>query len=131
MIDCGIGSGGSVGILWMKSTDGNWYAVMISGSTPSASVYVDQTPLSYQDSSLGYQLLRGSNGSVYPVFLTGNSGNVTVVVSQSVWSNPNDYKPNFLMKSVTDQKFYIVSVLVASGTSSIYVSQSSQLTLNW
>lgn len=131
MIDYGIGSGGSVGILWMKSTDGNWYEVMVSGSNPSASVYVNQTPLSYQDASLGYQLLRGSNGSVYPVYLQGNSGSVNVVVSQSVWSNPYDYKPHFLMKSITDQKFYIVSVLVASGTSSLYVSQSSQMTLNW
>ena len=138
-MDYGIGPGSPAGFLWMKSSDLNWYQISLSGSNPSASLYINQNPLTYgsssnaglyQDNSLGYQLLQGSDGNVYPIFLSGNSGSVTLKVSQSIWSNPYDYKPYLLMKSITDSKFYIVAVLVASGTSSLYISQSSATTLN-
>lgn len=134
-----VGSGGKPGVAWMKSTDGNWYEVQISGSNPSASVFVNQSPLTYgsssnaglyQDNSYGYQLLRANDANVYAVFLTGNSGSVTVNVSQSAQTNNLDYKPYFLMRSISDSLYYVVSVLRSAGTSTLVVNQNSQ-SLNW
>jgi hypothetical protein len=57
----GIGSGCSVGILWMKSTDDNWYEIALTGTSASAAILVNQTPLAWQDNSLGYQLLKAAD----------------------------------------------------------------------
>lgn len=139
-MDYGIGPGSPAGFLWMQSSDLNWYQISLSGSNPSASLYINQNPLTYGSSSdaglyvdpqsFGYQLLQGSDGNVYPIFLTGNSGSVTMNVSQSTWPNIYDYKPYLLLRSITDSRFYIVSVLVTGGVSSLYISQSSAMTLN-
>lgn len=128
-MDYGIGSGANPGFLWMKSSDGNWYELFITGSSGSAAVAINQTPLTWQDNSLGYQLLKASS-SVYPIFLTGNSGSVTLNVSQSAWGNNLDFKPYLFMKSVTDQCFYVVSASVSASVVSLAVNQNSKIFLN-
>lgn len=134
-----VGSGGKIGVAWMKSTDGNWYEVQITGSNPSASVVVTQSPLTYgsssnaglyQDNSYGYQLLKANDGNVYAVYLTGNSGSVSVNVSQSAQGSQFDFKPYFMMKSLSDSLFYVVSVFRSGSASTLVVNQNSQ-SLNW
>lgn len=129
-IDGGIGSGCDVGILWMKSTDDNWYQISLTGTSASAAISVNQTPLAWTDNSLGYQLLRASDAKVYQVFLSGSAGDVTMSIQQNSQSNDYDYKPHLLMKSITDGYFYAVSASVSASVVSLVVNQNSKVWLN-
>jgi hypothetical protein len=129
MFNFDVGSGASVGTLWM-TLSGSWYECMISGSSGSAALYVNQVSLSLQDNSLGYQLLRAGN-DVYPVYLTGTAGSVSMSISQSEWDNNLDYKPHLLMKSISDGCFYIVSAEVSASVVTLEVNQNSKIFLNW
>ena len=60
--DYGVGSGGPLGTLWM-SLSGSWYSMNTSGSSGSVTTFINQTTTSYQDNSLGYQLLSADNGN--------------------------------------------------------------------
>lgn len=131
-MDYGIGFGCEPGRLWMKSTDGNWYELTLSGSSGSAAISVNQTPLTLQDNSLGYQLLQANDNKVYQVTISGSSGSVAIAISQTAWANSFDYKPNLFMKSLTDQCFYVVSAVNTSGTISLVVNQSTKIFIpNW
>lgn len=125
-MDFGVGPGCAPGTLWMTSTDGNWYAVNITGSSGSAQLYVSQSPLNYQDNSLGYQLLKAPDNNVYQIYLTGNSGSVSVNISQSAWGNPNDYKPYLFLSSITDGLFYVVGAITSSGHISMSINPNGQ-----
>lgn len=130
MSDYGIGSGANVGFLWM-TLSGSWYECSITGSSGSAALYVNQATLNWQDNSLGYQLLRANDAKVYQVYLSGITGSISMSVSQSEWPNNLDYKPNMLMKSITDGYFYIVSARSGSGGITLEVDQNSKIFLNW
>lgn len=126
----GIGSGCSVGVLWMKSTDDNWYEIALTGTSASAAILVNQTPLAWQDNSLGYQLLKASDSKVYKTYLSGSSGSVTMSIQQTSQSNDYDYKPHLLMRSATDGYFYAVSASVSASVVSLVVNQNSKIWLN-
>jgi hypothetical protein len=103
----GIGAGFATGQLVMKSnTDGKWYVTMVSGSSPSAVLFVSQSALPFTNgpiyqqynttaSIVGYmdffeqnypwQIVASNNGLAYQVYLTGTAPNVTLVVSQSAY----------------------------------------------
>ena len=130
-IDYGIGSGCAIGTLWMQSTDNNWYEINITGSSGSAAVYVNQTPLIWQDNSLGYQLLQANGGDVYKVYLSGSSGDVSMSIEQTPWPSNLDYKPYLFMRSATDGCFYVVSASVSASVVSVGVNQNSKIFLNW
>ena len=128
-----VGPGAPMGTLWMISTDGKWYAVTLTGTSGSAAVAINQTPLGWQAPSigqdLGYQLLQHVNGNVYQVYLTGNAGAVTMNVNQTPWTNPLDYKTSLFLKSVTDSCFYNVYVS-GGGPIVLSVNQNTKTNLN-
>lgn len=114
-----VGPGAPAGTLWMRSiTDNNWFAVTLTGTSASAALSINQTPLTFATNDLGYQLVLGS-GSVYQVYLSGSAGAVTSKVA--VWPLNSDYKPYLWLQS-TDRNFYKVNV---SG-SSLLVDQNSK-----
>lgn len=128
--DDGVGSATQPGTLWMKSTDGLWYAVTLSGSSASAALVVNQTPLNWVSpggQDFGYQLVYNyADGKAYQVFLSGSAGGVAVSASLTPWSNPTDYKPYLFLKS-TDGYFYRVGI--NSGSISLVVNQNSKTLL--
>ena len=103
----GIGPGFPIGQLVLKSvTDGLWYITTASGSTVSASVYVNQSALpftsgpsytqgnntasfvmspSFFEQNFPYQLVASTDGNAYAVYLSGTSPNTVIEVSQSAW----------------------------------------------
>ena len=114
-----VGSAAPAGTLWMQSiTDGNWYAVTLAGTSASAALAINQTPLALTTNDLGYQLVLGS-GSVYQVYLSGSSS--AVVAKTAVWPINDDYKPYLWLQS-DDGNFYNVNI---SG-SSLEVDQNSK-----
>ena len=129
-MDYGIGAGVEAGRLWMRSTDNNWYEVTLINTSASAAVQVNQTPLAWQDNSLGYQLLKANDSNVYQVSLSGSAADVSMSISQVPWSNPNDYKPYFFMRSLTDKCFYVVAATSGSGGVTLAVNQNSKLLVN-
>jgi len=122
----GIGSGGPIGTLWMKSiTDGNWYPVNVSGPPAASVVSVTQTSLGYQDNQLGNQLLPCDDGLSYIVYLTGVPNAVTFTVTQTPFTGSNVPKPNLLLQSVTNSNFYMVTLKNNAGTIEPLVNQSA------
>jgi hypothetical protein len=104
--DDGVGPGFAVGQLVMKSSDGSWYMLTSSGSSPTATLFISQSALpftsgpiyaqnAYTASIVGYmdfyeqnfpyQILGSTDGNAYAIYLTGTAPTVTLVVSQSVW----------------------------------------------
>lgn len=125
-----VGMGGPTGTLWMQSTDGKWYAVNVTGTSGSAVVSINQTPLPVNTNDLGYQLLYDSaNGNTYQVFLSGTAGSVTINVNPVPWAGNNGYKPFFNLQSVTDGSFYQV-YLSGAVTPVLTVNQNSKTTVN-
>jgi hypothetical protein len=116
----------------MLSTDGNWYEITLTGMSGSliqtASLSVNQTPLTWASNDLGYQLILcyGDN-KVYQVYLSGSSGDVTMSIAQvpsgSAMASGN-YKPYLLMKSTTDGYFY--PVYAVSGSMYLLVDQNGR-----
>jgi len=128
----GIGPGGPSGTLWMKSTDGNWYAVSITGTNPSATIYINQSPLQYygnnfQTNDLGYQLLNGSGGNIYQIYLSGNAGSVTINVNLVPVLGVGNGKPYFNLQSITDTAYYQVYL---NASNVLTVNQSSHIVLD-
>jgi hypothetical protein len=81
-IDFGVGSGVSLGTFLM-TLSGSWYMVNASGSSGSGvTPYVNPVSLSYQDNSLGYQLLQ-SPFSYTSSNVTGNTTLTSSVVAGS------------------------------------------------
>jgi len=114
-----VGPGAPAGTLWMQSaTDGNWYAVTLTGTSASAALSINQIPLTLATNDLGYQLVLGS-GSVYQVYLSGSAG--SVVIKTAAWPIDDDYKPYLRLLS-NDGNFYNVNI---SG-SSLLVDQNSK-----
>ena len=114
-----VGPGAPAGTLWMQSiTDGNWYAVTLTGTSASAALSINQTPLTLATNDLGYQLVLGS-GSVYQVYLSGSAGAVSS--KTAVWPINDDYKPYLWLKS-TDGNYYNVNI----SCSSLKVDQNSK-----
>lgn len=125
-----VGPGGPAGTLWMESTDGNWYAVNVTGTSGSAVVSVNQTPLTVFTNDIGYQLLYdASNGNTYQVFLSGTAGSVTINVNPVPWAASTSPKPYFSLQSVTDGSFYQV-YLTGAVTPVLTVNQNSKTTVN-
>jgi hypothetical protein len=124
----GIGPGSPTGTLWMQSTDGNWYAVSLTGTGVSTSININQTPLNLQTNDLGYQLLYGiSDGNVYQIYLSGNSGSVTLNVNPSPVVNPGtNYKPFLVLHSITDGNYY--KVYLNSSISTGYTVDTTLIT---
>ena len=120
----GIGAGCPQGTLWMKSTDGNWYAVNITGTSGSAATYVNQTALTYQDNTSGVQLVACDDGNSYVVSLSGTPPTVTIDVNQTPFPGTADPKPDLLLKSITDGNFYIVNLIDNAGTIETHVNQT-------
>ena len=123
----GIGPGAPDGTLWMRSTDLNWYAVTLTGTSGSAAISINQTPLTWQSpgGDAGFELVyNNTTNKPHQVLLTGNAGAVAISVNQTPWSNLLDYKPFLGLKS-TDGNFYYVFV---SGTpvSVLSVNQNSK-----
>lgn len=122
--DEGIGPGTPSGILWMTSTDKNWYSVAMSGSAGSASLKVNQTALTYNDNSLGYQLLAADDGKTYAIFLSGVPNSVTFTVSQSAFIGSAYPKPDLLLQNATDGNYYIVTLHNNAGTIQTQINQT-------
>ncbi len=125
-----IGSGGSVGTLWMQSTDKNWYAVNASGISPAVNVSVNQSPLTWQSpgNDVGNQLLLCDDGNSYVVYLTGSPPNVTFTVNQSPFMGSAQPKPDLLLQSITDGNFYIVTLHKTSSGSIGYTADTTLIT---
>lgn len=104
-----VGPGAPLGTLWMQSiTDGNWYAVTLTGTSASAAISINQTPLALSTSDLGYQLISSNNGgAVYQIYLSGSAG--SVAIKNALWPITSDWKPYFLLQS-TDGNYYNVNV---------------------
>ena len=119
----GIGAGAPEGTLWMKSDDGIWYAITATSTSPTAAISVNQTPIGWEDNSLGYQLLAADNGNTYAVYLTGVPNSVTFTVSQSAYSGSSQPKPYLLLQS-TDGNYYRVFLADNAGTIEAEVDQS-------
>lgn len=121
-----VGPGVPAGTLWMQSiTDGNWYAVTLTGTSASAALSINQTPLTLTTNDLGYQLVLDSySGSVAQVYLSGSASAVTAIVA--TWPLSSDYKPYLWLQS-TDGNYYNVNV---SG-SSLVVDQNSKWLPSW
>ncbi len=122
-----VGPGGPAGTLWMQSTDGNWYTVSLTGTSGSAAISINQTPLTLTTNDIGYQYLYGTGNSAYQVYLSGNAGSVTINVNPSPISTVSDYKPYFNLQS-TDGYFYQIYL---SGSSNVLtVNQNSGIQIN-
>jgi hypothetical protein len=121
-----VGPGAPAGTLWMRSaTDNNWYAVTLTGTSASAAISINQTPLTLATSDLGYQLVfDGYNGVVAQVYLSGSAGSVVTKIAS--WPISSDYKPYLMLKSI-DGNFYHVNV---SG-SALVVDQNSKWWPSW
>lgn len=123
-----VGSGAPIGTLWIQSiTDGRWYDVTLTGTSASAGIYVNPTPLSWYSPSqdFGYQLLSYS-GSVYQVYLSGSGASASMISSTTPWPISSDYKPYLFLQS-TDSNFYSVYV---TGSSTLFVDQNSKINFN-
>ncbi len=125
-----IGSGGSVGTLWMKSTDKNWYSVNVSGISPSVIVSVNQVSLPWQSpgDEIGNQLLLCDDGNSYVVYLAGSPPNVVFTVNQSPFMGSAQPKPDLLLQSITDGNFYIVTLHKTSSGSIGYTADTTLIT---
>ena len=126
--DSGPGSGAPAGQIWLKSTDGNWYAVSVTGTSSSAALVVNQTPLGWIDpggQAFGYSLIKSNDGNVYSCSLSGSGGHTAVVVSSTPWSNQNDYNPFWFLQSPTDGCYYNVA-LSGSSPPVLVVNQNSK-----
>lgn len=127
--DFGVGPGAPAGTAWMLSSDGNWYEVSLTGTSGSATISINQTPLTWQSpgaDDAGYQLVYNSDDNqTYQVYLTGNAGAVTINVNPTPWSNPTDFKPFLSLKSEDDNSFYQV-VLRGSPGPGLFVDQNSK-----
>ena len=126
--DSGPGSGAPPGQLWLKSTDGNWYAVSVTGTSASATVAINQTPLGWIDpggQAFGYSLLKSTDGNVYSCSLNGNAGSVALGVSTIPWPKNYDYNPYWFLLSPTDNSYYHV-YLSGSAPATLKVDQNSK-----
>ena len=128
----GVGPSSDFGTLWMQSTDLNWYAVNVSGSGLPATIYINQTPLTWQSiggQDFGYQLLYcADNGNVYKTYLSGSAGNVTMSISQTPAPSNLDYKPYLLLKSITDGFSY--PVYAKSGSIYLFTDTNHPIFMN-
>lgn len=127
-----VGPASAPGHIWMQSNDGNWYDVSLTGTSGSAAVFINPTPLNWA-SPLGidypFQLLYDqTNGGVYQVYLTGTGAGTTLNVSQSAYYNSSSYKPYLLLQS-TDRFFYPLFVSGA-GPITVQVNQNGRIDLN-
>lgn len=126
-----VGPACEVGTLWMQSTDLNWYAVNLTGTSASNNLapYVNQTPLTWQSvggQDFGFQLLYcNDNNNVYQAYLSGSAGDVTMSISQTPWPSNADYKPFLFLKSITDGYFYTLSA--KSGSIYLYPNPNSRI----
>lgn len=124
--DYGVGSGGPIGTLWMKSiTDNNWYAVNVSGPAASSAISVNQTALTYQSNGSGNELMLCDDGASYIAYLTGVPNAVTFTVTQTPFSGSASPKPDLLLQSVTNGNFYMVTLKNTAGTIAPLVNQSA------
>ena len=150
--DGAVGAGFALGQLVLKSPqDGYWYMVYGSGSSPSPTIFVSQSqltyfsasftsstypysPLSYFDQNWPFQLLQANNGLNYAVFLTGSAPSASIFVSQSAFTGSSQGKPYLLMQSITDSNYYIFG-LSASFSASVpvvaLVPQVNMVSASW
>ena len=128
--DDAIGSGGSIGTLWMKSTDENWYSVNVSGISGSASISINQNPLLWHSpgQDVGNQLLLCDDGNSYVLYLTGTSPFVSFNITQVPFPGSAQPKPDLLLQSVTDGNFYIVTLHKNSSGSIGYTADTTLIT---
>jgi hypothetical protein len=124
--DCGwedgIGPGGPAGKLWLlNSTDGLWYEVSLTGTSASAIIYVNQTPLNWASNDLGYQYLCYGGGS-YILSVSGSTNQVTASLAAGPLTS-SDCKPNIWLQSISDGYIYSVS---ATGSTKPFVDQNSK-----
>lgn len=121
-----VGPGAPEGTLWMQSTDQNWYSVNIIGTSGSATIYINQTPLAWQSpgEEAGNQLLLCNDGNSYVVYLTGTTPTVTLAVNQVPFTGSAYPKPDLLLGSITDTNYYMVTLKNNAGTIQPYVNQS-------
>lgn len=112
--DSGPGSGAPPGQVWLKSDDGNWYAVSMTGAAGAASISINQTPLSWIDpggQAFGYILVNNeSDNTPYKVTLSGSAGAVTIQVEPNPWPNLADKIPYLFLQSPTSGLYYTVGV---------------------
>jgi len=122
-----VGPGAPNGTLWMQSTDGNWYSVNVTGTSGSAAISINQTPVNLFTNDIGYQLLY-SNNNAYQVYLSGSSGGVTLKVNTTPWIPSTNYKPWLNLKSTSDGNLY--QVYLSGSVPAIAVNQNSKISLN-
>jgi hypothetical protein len=125
--DFGVGPGAPPGVFWMLSNDGNWYQVALTGTSASAVLNINQTPLTWTSNDLNYQLVgdSGGNGKVYQVYLTGTASVVTLVVSSSAYPiSDSNFKPYLNLLS-TDGYFY--HAYVTGSSTSLIIDQNSKI----
>jgi hypothetical protein len=128
-----VGPAGPMGQIWMQSTDGQWYAGQVGGSTSTGvSLYVNQSALTWasvggQDFPYQY-LLNSTDGNVYVVSYTGVPPNVVFSINQtplfaSVAGIVN-YKTGFLFQSITDGYYYGASLIGTPPNVTLNVAQN-------
>ena len=124
-----VGPTGPAGSLFMQSiTDGLWYAVSLTGTSASAIVFVNKTPLPWQSSGqdFGYQFVYNNiDGKTYQVYLSGSAASVSVKVNPTAVVNPPNAKPLLWLASNTDMSFYNV-YLSGSPNPALSVDQNSK-----